>query len=235
MAISLIFLFLPAAFAQQGRPPSGGRVAVVVDERLAALRETPELSGKLLRRISRGRLVAIRGERHVRGGLVFYRVNLTSRTSGWMQREAVVSSWQKGDDERLWRLIQVSEGFDRINRARIFLDIFPRSALRAAVLLLYGEAAEATGERLSREAVRRLDVKEMNSAGAPLWSYFLNYSGLDRYNRLGLRFTFDEPSRSFHYNGDAWRELIRRYPRSLEAEEARQRLSRKPTSPRSGR
>ena len=42
-------------FAQQRKPPAGGRLAIVVDERLAALRATPQLSGKLVRRLSRGR------------------------------------------------------------------------------------------------------------------------------------------------------------------------------------
>ena len=36
---------------QQRKPPTGGRIAVVVDERLSALRATPQLNGKLVRRI----------------------------------------------------------------------------------------------------------------------------------------------------------------------------------------
>jgi hypothetical protein len=56
--------------------------------------------------------------------------------------------------------------------------------------------------------------------------YYLNYSGLDRYNRQGVTFTFDRAARQFHYDGAAWREIVRRYPRSPEAAEARNRLER---------
>ena len=122
---------LPVSAFAKRRPPAGGRVAVVVDERLSALRTTPELSGILLRRIGRGALVAIRGEKRTRDGVVFYRVNVTSRTSGWIQRDAVVSPSRSGDDARLLRLIKGSEDFDRIARARIFLDNFrPQNSVR---------------------------------------------------------------------------------------------------------
>ena len=56
----LLVLFDPTAFAQSRKPPAGGHLAVVVDERLAALRATPQLNGKLVRRLGRGRLVAVR-------------------------------------------------------------------------------------------------------------------------------------------------------------------------------
>ena len=43
--LSLFLLFLTCVHldveAQQRKPPTGGRIAVVVDERLAALRATP--------------------------------------------------------------------------------------------------------------------------------------------------------------------------------------------------
>jgi hypothetical protein len=115
------------------RPPPGGRVAIVVDERLSALRTIPEFGGRLLRRIGRGGLVAIRGEKRARDGVVFYRVNVNSRTSGWLQRDAVVCVWRPGDDARLLRLIKGSEDFDRVVRARIFLDNFKLSEIRPEV------------------------------------------------------------------------------------------------------
>lgn len=207
------------------RAPAGGRVAIVVDERLSALRIAPDLSGKLLRRIGRGGLVAVRGERRSRDGVVFYRVNVTSRTSGWIQREAIVSPWRAGDDARFLQLIKGSEDFDLIARTRIFLDNFRSSALRPEVLMIYATAAESAAAHLSRDASRRLDAKEMNSGAAPLHSYYLNFNGLDRYNRQGITFTFDDATRRFQYEGDAWRELVNRYPRSPEAVEARKRLA----------
>jgi hypothetical protein len=209
---------------QRARAPEGGQRAVIVDERLAALRDAPDLAANLLQRMSRGRMVAIRGAKRSADGVTFYRVGVTKRTGGWIQSEAVVSTVRKSDDERLLRLIQNSEEFDRVVRARIFLDVFQRSLLRPAVLLLYGEAAEKAAAHLSRDAARRLDEKEMAAGGAPVFSYFLNYNGLDRYRRQGITFIFDRTTKQFHYDGAGWREILRRHPRSPEALEARKRL-----------
>lgn len=218
------FTTVKPLIAQQRRAPEGGLRAVVVDERLAALRDAPDLSANLLHRMSRGRIVAIRGARRSTDGVTFYRVIVTRRTGGWMQSEAVVSSAHKDDDARLLRLIQSSEDFDSLARARIFLDLFRGSPLRPTVLMLYGDEAEKAAVKLSRDANRRLDEKEMTANGAPLFSYFLNYNGLDRYRRQGIIFTFDRMTKQFHYDGASWREIIRRYPHSPEATEARKRL-----------
>jgi hypothetical protein len=216
-----LLLFTPfTTLAQKQKPPGGGRLAIVVDERLAALRATPQLTGRLVRRLSRGRLIAVRSMRTSPDGVTFFLVNVTSRTHGWIQREAVVSPSRIGDDRRLLDLIHSSEGFDRISRARIFLDHFPRSSLRPEVLLLLGDSAEEVAERLSNSASRR-----MNHLGnAPEFTYYLNYTGLDRYNRLRITFVFDQSTKRFHYDGAAWREVIRRYPKSPEALEAKKRL-----------
>jgi len=223
LAVALAF-FVPSHAKKKKRPPAGGGVAIVVDERLSALRDAPELSANLLQRLGRGRFVAVTGERGSREGLRFYRVAVTSRTSGWVQSDAFVRPSRAGEDGRLLRLIRGSEEFDRIARARIFLDAFPRSARRPAVLLLYGDAAEEAAGRLTREAQRRLDAREMEAGGAPVASYFLNYSGLDRYNRNGVKFVFDPSKRQLHYDGAAWREILQRYPQSAEAAEARKQL-----------
>lgn len=225
VASPLIFLlafncYFTSATAQKQKVPPGGRIGVVVDERLAALRARPDLRGKLIRRIARGRLVAIRKQKTNREGVAFYLVNVSSRTSGWIQREAVASSSQEGSDHSLMILIESSHDFDRIVRARIFLSHFPHSRLRPKVLLILGDAAEESSEKLSRDASRRLT----EATTAPEFTYFLNYSGLDRYNRQGVVFLFDRQSRRFHYDGSAWRELIKRYPTAPEASEARERL-----------
>jgi len=52
----------------------------------------------------------------------------------------------------------------------------------------------------------------------------LDYNGLDRYNREGLTFLFDRTTRKFSYDGAAWREILKRYPNSPEAVEARKHL-----------
>jgi hypothetical protein len=220
----LLFLILAlqsTAFAQNRKPPSGGRLAIVVDERLAALRVTPQLTGKLVRRLGRGRMVAIRSAKTGADGITFFLVNVTRRTHGWIQREAVVSPLRIGDDRRLLDLIERSQGFDRISRARVFLDYFTRSSLRPKVLLLLGDAAEEIAFKLSKDAARRLNG---NTGDAPEFSYYLNYTGLDRYNRLRIGFVFSQSTKRLHYDGAAWRELLRRYPKTAEALEARKRL-----------
>lgn len=225
LLITILLSLVAIAQAQKPRVPPGGHLAVIADERLAALRSTPEPSARLLRRLSRGRFVSIRGASRSRDGLLFYQVAVTRRTTGWLQSEAVFSSWRSGDDDRLVRLLESADEFERVARARIFLDLFPRSPLRPKVLLIYGDAAEEAAAKLSREAERRFERKELPSNGAPEFSYYLNYSSLDRYNRQGVTFTFDRTNKKFHYEGRAWREIVRRYPRSSEAAEAGKRLN----------
>ena len=223
--ILILLVLSETAYARKRVPPGGGRLAIVVDERLSALRATPELSGALIRRISRGGLLAITGARTSREGLIFYRVNVSRRVGGWVQREAVVSPSRQGDDGRLLRLIKSSDDFDLIVRARIFLDYFRLSPLRPEALMLYSLAAEKLASELSLDATRRLDEAEMLAGGAPVFSYFMNYSGLDRYNRQGITFVFDSLHKKFRYDGEGWRELVHRYPNSPQSTEARRRLA----------
>jgi hypothetical protein len=222
LTLCLLFLVIPSSiFAQQRKAPAGGRLAIVVDERLAALRATPQLNGNLVRRLNRGRLLAVRSMKTSADGISFFLVNVSSRTHGWIQREAVVSPSRPGDDQRLFTLIERSQGFERITRARIFLDHFPRSRLHPSVLLLLGDTAEELATKLSADAARRL---KQDRGDASEFSYFLNYTGLDRYNRQGITFVFDRSTKRFHYDGTSWRELIRRYPHSLFATEAKIKL-----------
>ena len=224
LSITIVLLASQTLSAQKKRIPPGGRIAIVADERLAALRNAPNLSARLISRLSRGRLVSVRDTRRSREGAVFYRVVVTRRTSGWLQSEAVISSWRHGDEERLRYLIAGRDEFDRVARARIFVDTFPHSRLLPAVLLMLGDAAEEAATRLSREAQRRFERREIPTNGAPEFTYFMNYSGLDRYNRQGVTFTFDRSSKQFHYEGGTWREILRRYRNSPESIEARKRL-----------
>ena len=224
LVLCLICIFLfghDSIFAQKRKPPAGGKLAVVVEERLAALRATPQLDGRLVRRLSRGRLVAIRSARTTSEGITFLFVNISARTRGWIQREAVVSAARAGDDQRLLRLIEGSSGFDQISRARIFLDYFPRSSVRPKILLMLGESAEKTADKLSNDAARKISP---GNGDAPAFTYYMNYTGLDRYNRQGVKFVFNQSTERFQYDGAAWRELIRRYPKTPEAVEARKRL-----------
>ncbi len=216
----LILVFCLDAFAQQRKPPVGGRLAVVVDERLAALRATPALTAKLVRRLGRGRLVAITGATS-RDGIVFYRVNVTTRTRGWIQSESVVVPSRSGDDRKLFNLLPHSQGFDRLARSRIFLDHFHRSPLRPAVLLLIGDTAEFLATQLSKTISHKLAAAPLT---APEHTYYLNHASLDRYNRQNIHFLFNPTTKRLHYDGHSWRLLIRLHPKTPEAIEARQRL-----------
>ena len=225
--IFLASIFCLLVFSSQSRAkpkqkvPPGGTLAIVVDERLSALRSKPDLRATLIRRLARGRPLAIKGIKSSPDGIVFFLVNASRRTQGWIQCEAVVVPSHKGDDARLLLLIKASTDFDRIVRSRILLDYFPRSSLRPQVLLILGDTAEQLSSKLTQEAERRTT----NHSSVPSFSFFLNYSGLDRYNRQGVGFVFDQTLRMLHYDGAAWREIVRRYPRSYEAEEARKRLA----------
>ncbi len=215
LALCLLLLFIPLTISAQ-------RKAIVVDERLAALRATPQLTGKLVRRLGRGRVVAIRSMKTSTDGVTFFQVNVTRRTHGWIQREALVLPSRIGDDGRLLGLIRGSQGFDRISRARIFLDHFPRSPFRPEVLLLLGDSAEEAAEKLSKSAARTINK---SASAAPEFTYYLNHSGLDRYNRLRVTFIFGASTKRLHYDGAAWHELIRRYPKTPQAVEARKRIA----------
>lgn len=222
LTLCLFLICFSQTFAiAQRKPPTGGRLAIVVEERLAALRATPQLNGRLVRRLGRGRMVAIRAAKTSADGITFFLVNVTNRTHGWIQREAVTSPSRARDDQRLLRLIENSQGFDRIARSRIFLDHFTRSPLRPQVLLILGDTAEELASQLSTDAARRL---KDNPDEAPEFSYYQNYTGLDRYNRQRVGFIFDQSTKRFHYDGAAWRELIRHYPKTSQATEAKKRL-----------
>src|SRR5438309_3294260 len=97
-SVAIVLLTTELTFGQKKRIPPGGRIAIVADERLAALRNAPNLSARLIRRLSRGRLVSVRDTSRTREGVVFHRVVVTRRTTGWVQSEAVISSWRTGDD-----------------------------------------------------------------------------------------------------------------------------------------
>ena len=227
LAVAALVLFAAIAFpafAQKKRVPPGGNIAVVADERLAALRVAPHLNARLIQRLSRGRFVSVRTSKRNYDGVSFSHIVVTRRTSGWIQSEALVMSGRNGDDRRLAHLIGGPDEFERIARARIFLDTFPRSPLRPKVLLTLGDAAEQAAEQLTRDATRRFERREIPTDGAPEFSYYLNYNGLDRYNRQGVTFIFDRQKRQFHYEGAAWRDIVRKYPNSPEAAEAAKRL-----------
>ncbi|MDQ3179284.1 MAG: hypothetical protein M3Q33_02070 [Acidobacteriota bacterium] len=197
--------------------------AVVVDERLAVLRSEPSLFAKSIQRMRRGRIITISGAKEA-DGVTFYRINALPNNYGWVQAEAVFGKFRRGDDERLARLIQASDDFDQIEQATIFLETYGTSPLRSAILLLLGDLVEETSLKLSNDATKKLNRREMAASGAPLHSFYLNYVSLDRYRKLDIRFLFNSNMKQFHYDGASWREIVEKFPKSSEAVEAQKRL-----------
>lgn len=238
IALFCVVAFAPAeSHAQRRRAPRRGAAAaprnpagcvtgraIVIDERLAVLRSEPDLSATLLQRLSHGREVTVAGLRTASDGVTFYRVTVTRNTRGWMQAESLASARRAADDARLLRLARGSNGFEQIERARLHLELFPRSPARSQALLLLGDAASAAAANLTRGARRRINPAEMNANPAPAHSYMLNFRDLDRYAREGVRFAYDSAANRYVYDGAAWREIVRRHAQTPEAAEARRRL-----------
>lgn len=202
---------------------AAGNDGIVIDRRLSVLRISPSLYSRPIQRMSVGRKVTVTATKDA-DGVTFYRVRALPNTIGWVQAEAIVGSFRKNDDQRLFKIIQASDGIDQINKIMIFSEHFPKSALLPAILLQLGDLLEEEAVRLSKAAAKSLDRREMAASGAPLHSFYLNYPSLDRYGKLGISFLFNLETKSYHYDGDSWFEIIRNFPKSLEAEEAQKRL-----------
>ena len=226
------FAFPPYLDAQKRRVPkkpiaqtSSAKLttAIVVDQRLSVLRAEPSLYARPIQRMRIGRTVQISGAKQA-DGVTFYRVTAPPNNFGWVQSDAVVARQKNGDDARLAKLVQALDGFEQIECAMLFLETFSESALRPQILLLLGDVLEDTALRLSAEATRRLNKREMAASGAPLHTFYLNYVSLDRYRRLGAGFLFNSSAKLLHYDGAAWKEIAAKFPKSTEAVEAQKRL-----------
>lgn len=223
LSLAVVFVCLISADAQKRRTRDIGSTAVVVDESLSVLRTKPSLFADPIQRMRRGRRVQILGAAEA-DGVKFYKVAAPPARFGWVQSDAVFGRSRSGDEERLISLIEATEGFDQIELAKMFLEMYPTSKFRPAVLLLFGDLLEDLASKLSRDATSRLNRREMAASGAPVHSYYLNFNMIDRYRKLGITFLFNSSLRTFHYDGASWRELARRYAASTEAAEARERL-----------
>jgi hypothetical protein len=194
-----------------------GRRGIVIDERLSALRVQPDLKASLEQRLRRGRRVGILGAVRKKGGPIFLRVAISRNTRGWILADAIAKPGSAADANRLLNLIQeTTDDFIKARLARLLLEEFrdPRFAPRA--LLILGQTAERAADKLTRDARRRIGDEAGNGKQGREY-YFLNFAGLDRYNRINVKFDYDEESDRLVYDGAAYRELIRRYPRSAEA------------------
>jgi hypothetical protein len=232
--VILLLIGAPAADAQRKSVPqkpkaaaarSGevGQTAVVIDETLAVLRKSPSLFAESVHRMSRGRRVQIQGVTEA-DGIKFYKVTVPPTNFGWVQADAVFGTFRAADEERLAKLAQATDGFDQIEIAHEFFEMFPNSKLRPALLLLYGDVLESSAAKLSKDATSRLSRKEMAASGAPLHTYYLNFNYLDRYRKLGIIFLFNPETKLFHYDGAAWKEIVTKFPNMAESSEAQKRI-----------
>jgi len=171
----------------------------------------------------RGRKVTISGVTEA-DGVKFFKVTAPPANFGWVQSDAVFGKFRPTDDSRLAALVRASSGFEQIELADAFFKLFPASPSRPSILLLYGDLLEEVAVKLSKDANRRLSRSEMAATAAPLHSYFLNYVSLDRYRKLGITYLFNSSTKTFHYDGASWKEIVTKFPTSIEAVEAKKRL-----------
>ena len=205
------------------RAPEIGTTAIVMDETLSVLRQRPSLFAETIQRMQRGRVVKILGVAEA-DDVKFYKVAAPPANFGWVQADAVFGKSRAGDEERLAKMVEAADGFDQVELSVNFLELFPNSKLKPSVLLLFGDRLEEVAAKLSKDANSRLSRREMAASAAPLHSYFLNFVSLDRYRKLGIIFLFNPATRTFHYEGGSWKEIVARYPSAGEAAEAQRRL-----------
>lgn len=221
---TLVIALLVAVSAAKAEPaPKNlvGRRAIVIDERLSALRERPEMSARLVQRLRRGRVVGILGTVRGRDGQRFLRVFVTRRTHGWILSEALARSGSESDAQRLLQIIDIEkDGFVKVKLASLCVREFRHTKSAPTAYLTLGLSADRAALQLTSAARRRL-----KQDGADVERLMLNDVGLDRYSRLGVRFRFVAAGERLAYDGAAYRDLLRKYPRSPEAAVARERLN----------
>lgn len=203
-----------------------GQRAIVVDERLSVLRSQPDVKAAMLQRLRRGRVVGVLAVKKV-GEEQYWRVAVSRNVRGWILAESAVKAGNVADAERLLKLVEeTDDDFVRARLARLCADEFRLTIVAPRCLLKLGESAERAAERLTRDAKRRIADQEPN-AGLNKRAYFLNFAGLDRYNRIGVLFDYDAAADRIVYDGEAYLSLQRRYPKSAEALALKDKISKK--------
>ena len=229
ICVAVLFAFAMPGLAQD--KPAGAHFikAFVIDEKLSALRQEANVHAPVLKRLRIGRAVYITSPASARSEYV--RVAVTRRTRGWIHQSAIALPGRAGEDQRVMQVIEeIGDGLDRIALCQLFLERFSRSRLQPRALLLLGEEAGRAAAALTQHARRRLKTLDEQKSGATVEAYYLNDPGLDRYSRLRIAFRFDAAQTRYVYDGKAYRDIIRRYPQSAEAEIARHHIE-KPDSP----
>ena len=227
-SITALFCVVPVQAKRKLFIP--GQRAIVIDERLSALRTRPDVKAELEQRLRKGRAIGILGATANRK---FLRVAVSRNVRGWVLAEAVARAGNPADAERLLKLIEETEDdFTKVRLARLCADEFRATRAAPKALLLMGEIAEKAADRLSRDAKRKAGDEEPGM-GLERRDYVLNHVGLDRYNRIGVTFDYDEAADRIVYDGASYRELLRRFPKSGESKLAREKLDASGTPPNS--
>ena len=226
LSIIAVLSVTSIAIAQSKENRQSFTKAIVVDDRLSALRRDPNVKSPVLRRLHTGRPVRIiESKKSGPDQSRFYRVAVTRRTRGWIHEAAIAVPGRRDDDDRLMKLIETAtDSTERIALCKLFLEYFTRSALAPRAWLAMGEEADRAATTLTRNARRRLKTLGEGTTNASLRDYYLNDSGLDRYSRLRVVFDFKGSTSEYAYDGKAYREIVRRFPNSEEARIARGRL-----------
>jgi hypothetical protein len=227
--LALLLCLSSIAFAQDDDEKTFAekyKKGYVFDERLSALRKEPDVMAPIRQRLRRGRSVYRLESHRDAHGVLYYRVAVTRRTRGWIQAAAVAFPGQRGDDAKVLALAEATTDVERISICKLLIEHFQQSSLRPKALLLFGEEADDVASKVLKRASRRMSDEDKLVAGdVPKRYYYLNDVGLDRYNRLGVRFDYDEKSDEYFYAGDTYREIVRKYPRSDVSAKARQHLT----------
>ncbi|HEY3137024.1 MAG TPA: hypothetical protein VGL29_13420 [Blastocatellia bacterium] len=200
--------------------------AFVVDDRLSALRRDPDPQSTIIHRLRLGRVVFVIGAATRKSDQPkFWRIAVSRRTRGWIHESALAIPGHAGEDQRVIKLAEsTKDGFDRIALCRIIIERFGRSTLVPRALLLLGEEADRAAQTLSQHTRRRLGEAGGELANASLRDYYMNDTGLDRYNKLGVLFDYNQSTSDYVYEGKAYRELVKRFPDTKEAKLARQHI-----------
>lgn len=230
-SVSFMSLTLASAQAQSAQPAKSPviHVGIVFDERVAALRTGPDPHALIVQRLRRGhRVYLLRGRVDPLGK--YYRVAISRRTRGWIHREAVAfpDPALRDQAEKILRLAQATDDVEKLALCRLIVSHFRSSPLAPQALALMAAEADSIASKILKRAQRRLENAGMVNPAISTSDYFLNEVALDRYNKLGVNFFFDEATGLYAYDCAAWREIIHRFPSSPEATTARARMSNGP-------
>ncbi|MBZ5537403.1 MAG: hypothetical protein LAO31_15720 [Acidobacteriia bacterium] len=200
--------------------------AYVFDDRFSVVRSRPDVKALFLRRLRAGHRVFLAVGGLPSKNVKYRRVVISRKLSGWIPAAAVVAPGLPGDDERLFRYAASQPREKAMVALKILTTHFDRTPLRATALLRLGQLAEEEAGQLTVEANRKLAREERSlPEGVDEEDLFANYRGLDRWASNGVRIIYHKERDRFVYSGEAYLEIIRKFPGSSEAASARERLA----------